>query len=126
VTGRRVAARVTANFERNLDDIRAFLSVADAKQEFDRLIAHLVDEIVPALEQFPNLGTDFLAKAPLSVKGRALFERVAKRAGAEISIRQLSEGEYILLYAVQAEAVVLLSIRHHRQLSFDFKAHWPW
>lgn len=125
MTVRRVAARVTANFERNLDDIRSFLSEADADFEFDRLIAHLSVEIVPTLERFPDLGTDFLAKAPLSVKGRAMFERIARQAGSTFSIRQLTDGEYILLYALEADAATLLAIRRHRQLSFDFNAHWP-
>jgi hypothetical protein len=71
------------------------------------------------------LGTDFLAKAPLSVKGRAMFERIAMQAGPTLSIRQLTDGEYLLLYAVEADAVTLLAIRHHRQLSFDFNSHWP-
>ena len=125
MTARRRAARATANFERNLDDIRSFLSEAGAEFEFDRSIAHLSNEIVPTLERFPDLGTDFLSKAPLSVKGRAMFERVARQAGRTLSIRQLIEGEYIVLYAVEADAVALLAIRHHRQLSFDFNAHWP-
>ena len=125
MTARRRAARLAANFERNLDDIRSFLSEAGADFEFDRLIAHLSDEIVPTLERFPDLGTDFLAKAPLSVKGRAMFERIARQAGPTLSIRQLTDGEYLLLYAVEADAVTLLAIRHHRQLSFDFDAHWP-
>ena len=125
MTGRRPAARAAANFERNLDEIRSFLTEAGAAPEFDRLIAQLSDRIVPTLERFPDLGTDFLAKAPLSVKGRALFERVAKEAGQAISIRQLVDGDYLILYAVESEAVVLLAIRHHRQLSFDFNAHWP-
>jgi plasmid stabilization system protein ParE len=125
VTARRVAVRATANFERNLDDIRSFLSEAGAEPAFARLIAHLSDEIIPALEDFPDLGTDFLAKAPLSVKGRVLFERIAKQAGSALSVRHLTDGEYIILYTVEAGAVVLLAIRHHRQLSFDFNAHWP-
>jgi plasmid stabilization system protein ParE len=125
VTARRVAARVTANFERNLRDIRSFLEDAGAKAEFDRLVAHLLDEVIPTVEQFPDLGTDFLAKSPLSVKGRALFERIAREAGEKLSIRQLTDGDYILLYAVEKDAVHFLAIRHHRQLSFDFTAHWP-
>jgi len=125
VTARRGAVSVAANFERNLDEIRAFLSVADAGHTFDRLISHLSDEIIPTLERFPDLGTEFLARAPLSAKGRALFERVARSAGRDLAIRQLVDGDYILLYAVGKDGVVLLSIRHHRQLSFDFDAHWP-
>jgi hypothetical protein len=36
-------------------------------------------------------------------------------------------GDYLLLYAaMEANCnLVLLSIRHHRQLSFDFATLWP-
>jgi plasmid stabilization system protein ParE len=125
VTARRTAARVSANFERNLAEIRDFLAEAGADAGFDRLIAHLSDEMIPTLERFPELGTDFMSKAPLSAKARAVFERIAREAGARHSIRQLIDGDYILLYAVEDDAVTLLAIRHQRQLSFDFRAHWP-
>jgi plasmid stabilization system protein ParE len=120
-----MAARATANFERNLEDIRAFLSDAGAAHEFERLIAHLSDDIIPTLERFPDLGSEFLVRSPLSAKGRALFERVARLAGSKLSVRQLVDDDYIILYAVQSETIVLLSIRHQRQLSFDFGGHWP-
>ena len=33
--------------------------------------------------------------------------------------------DYLLLYAlIDGATVYLLSIRHHRQLSFDFEGHW--
>jgi hypothetical protein len=31
---------------------------------------------------------------------------------------------YLVLYAQIGEHIHLLSIKHHRQLSFDFEAHW--
>jgi hypothetical protein len=52
-------------------------------------------------------------------------------AGAPDALREYLHGDYLLLYAVvdasaQAQAMVyLLSIRHHRQLSFDFARLWP-
>jgi hypothetical protein len=65
------------------------------------------------------------AWAPLSRDGQALFERLAEAAGASADLRQLIEGDYILLYLVRGDSLYLLSIRHHRQLSFDLGAHWP-
>jgi hypothetical protein len=48
-------------------------------------------------------------------------------AGAVAALREYLHGDYLLLYtAVEAKATVyLLSIRHHRQLSFDFVRLWP-
>jgi plasmid stabilization system protein ParE len=120
-----MAVRITANFERNLEGIRIFLSDGGSKDAFDSLVDALVTRVVPTLEDFPAVGADFLAKAPLSADGRALFERVARLAGTHAEVRQLVEGDYIVLYALRGQSVDLLSIRHHRQLSFDFFGHWP-
>jgi hypothetical protein len=48
-------------------------------------------------------------------------------AGAPDALREYLHGDYLMFYAVMdaQETVVLLSIRHHRQLSFDFYRLWP-
>lgn len=122
---RRRAVRATANFGRCLDRIESFLESADSPREFETLLRRLSEDIVPTLERFPDIGADFLGRAPLSAEGRALFAKVAALAGTEASIRQWVAGNYILLYAVRPEAIYLLAIRHHRELSFDFSGHWP-
>jgi len=116
---------LTANFERNLASIRDFLAAADALPAFDALIGELVENLVPTLERFPDLGADFTGRAPLSVEGRALFERLVELAGDGGQVRQLIEGDYVILYLVRGGSLYLLSIRHHRQVSFDFPGHWP-
>lgn len=125
MTARRVAVKVTANFERNLDRIRDFLSEAGAAPAFEALIEQLGARLVPAIERFPDIGANFAAKAPLSREGQVLFERLVALAGPGAEVRQMIEGEYIVLYLVRARSVFLLSIKHHRKLSFDFSAHWP-
>lgn len=122
---RRVKVFVTANFERNLEEIREFLTAAGADAAFAALITRLSTELVPMLEQFLDLGADFASRAPVSLDGQALFERVVKLAGASADLRQLIEGDYIVLYLVRGDSLFLLSIRHHRQLSFDLSGHWP-
>ncbi len=122
---RRVEVLVTANFERNLEEIREFLASMGAASAFEALTDRLASELIPTLEQFPKLGADFTARAPLSLDGQALFERLVKLAGASSELRQLIEGDFVLLYLVRGDSIFLLSIRHHRQLSFDFPGHWP-
>lgn len=117
--------RVAANFERNLEEIREFLLGAEAEAAFAALVERLEREFIPTLERFPAIGADFLARAPLSPKGLVLFESVVGGAGAGAEIRQWIEGDYIVLYLVEDSTLTLLSIKHHRQLSFDFPGHWP-
>ena len=122
---RRRPVRATANFRRNLGRIESFLESAGAPREFEVLLQALSAEIVPDLERFPEIGADFLGRAPLSADGKALFAKVARLLGPEAALRQLVRGDYILLYALRREAIYLLAIRHHRELSFDFAGHWP-
>jgi hypothetical protein len=125
VKERRVTVLISANFERNLVEIEKFLSDGDARPAFDALIEHLSTDVVPTLERFPEIGADFMAKAPLSVEGRVLFERIAAMAGPDAELRQLIDSDYVILYLLRGGSLILLSIRHHRQLSFDFSGHWP-
>jgi hypothetical protein len=125
VTARRRPVRATANFRRNLDRIEVFLESAGAPQEFDRLLLELSLNIIPDLERFPEIGADFLHRAPLSAEGKALFARVVTLLEPAASLRQLVRGDYILLYELREDGTCLIAIRHHRQLSFDFAGHWP-
>lgn len=48
-------------------------------------------------------------------------------AGTAGALREYLHGDDVMLYAAMDTnaAVCLLSIRHHRQLSFDFARLWP-
>ena len=122
---RAAAVKVTANFERNLASIRDFLVSAEAAPAFAALIDSLSDRVIPAMERFPDIGASFTARAPLSREGQVLFDRVVGLAGPDGEVRQWIEGEYVILYLVRGGSIFLLSIKHHRQLSFDFSGHWP-
>ncbi|HYC36294.1 MAG TPA: type II toxin-antitoxin system RelE/ParE family toxin [Usitatibacter sp.] len=116
---------VTRNFDRNLAAIRDFLEAAGAPAAFGELVGRLASEVIPNLQRFPALGADFIARAPLSADGIALFEKVVKAAGPHSQVRQLIDGDYLILYLAWGDTVYLLSIKHHRQLSFDLLGHWP-
>jgi prevent-host-death family protein len=86
--------------------------------------ARLFEEIVPNLARCPDLGRDFAARAPQSTEGLAALAALRRNAGRDTALREYVTDDYLLLYAVRGDTVFLLSIRHHRQLSFDLRGHW--
>lgn len=120
---RRANVKLTANFEANLDQIEAFLLQADAASAYDALLADLETTVIPNLENFPRIGRPFFDRGAGSVEAHAKIERLARRLG-EGELREYLSGDYLLLYAFIERTVYLLSIKHHRQLSFDFERLW--
>ncbi|MDX1251243.1 MAG: type II toxin-antitoxin system RelE/ParE family toxin [Gammaproteobacteria bacterium] len=120
---KKAVIRVTANFERNLEDIRLFLAENDAGQVFDVLLDHLFETVIPNLGRFPEMGRDFFARKPRSVEGYVRWEKLRKRLG-EASLREYLWSDYLLLYVMKEHQLYLLAIKHHRQLSFDLEGFW--
>ncbi len=118
-------AELTASFLERLDAIEAFLVEADAGPAFDALLSELRATVIPNLRSFPRIGRRYLAHPPQSAE--ALAQLAALRAGAANALREYLHGDYLIMYAaMEAEAtLVLLSIRHHRQLAFNFARLWP-
>ncbi len=84
-------------------------------------MAELRATVIPNLRRFPRIG----ANPPQSAE--ALAQLAALPAGAPDALREYLHDDYLMLYAAtEVDATVyLLSIRHHRQLSFDFAGLWP-
>ena len=120
---------LTASFMARLESIEEFLTAAGAGFAFDDLLAELRATVIPNLSRFPRIGRRYLANPPQSAE--ALAQLAALPTGAPDALREYLHGDYLMLYtvieaAVAADATVyLLSIRHHRQLSFDFAKLWP-
>jgi plasmid stabilization system protein ParE len=116
---------LTASFLERLESIEAFLVEAGAGFAFDDLLAEIRATVIPNLRRFPRIGRRYLANPPQSAEALALL--AAMPAGAPDALREYLHGDYLMLYAVMEsqETVVLLTIRHHRQLSFDFARLWP-
>jgi plasmid stabilization system protein ParE len=116
---------LTASFLERLDAIEAFLVEAQASFAFDDLLAEIRATVIPNLRRFPRIGRRYLANPPQSAEALALL--AAMPAGAPDMLREYLHGDYLMLYAAMEaqETVVLLTIRHHRQLSFDFARLWP-
>ena len=120
---RRATVRVTANFEANLVAIQAFWKGAGAPEAYDRLIGDLTNTVVGNLERHPTIGRPFLDRNALSIEARDRIARLKKRVDAG-ALREYLSGDYLILYTVVASTVYLLSIKHHRQLSFAFGQLW--
>ncbi len=116
---------LTESFLARLDSIEAFLTEADAAFAFDRLLAELRATVIPNLARFPRIGRRYLDHPPQSAEALAQFARLP--AGAATALREYLHGDYLVLYVPMDDraTVYLLSIRHHRQLSFDFARLWP-
>ena len=116
---------LTASFLERLESIEAFLVEANAGFAFDDLLAEIRATVIPNLRRFPRIGRRYLANPPQSAEALALL--AAMPAGAPDALREYLHGDYLVLYVAMdaQEKVVLLTIRHHRQLSFDFTRLWP-
>lgn len=103
----------TANFARNLEALRDFHT--EHPDGFVRAIARLRDAVLPLLRQQPHLGR-------LHHEGqlpRPVIERVRGRLGGG-TLREVLLDEYVILYLVREKQLALLSIRHGREVDFDF------
>ncbi len=123
VSERLLRVDVTASFLERLASIEAFLTEADAAFAYDDLLAGLRDTVVPNLARFPRIGKRYLDQPPQSTE--ALAQLAQLPAGAADALRVYLHSDYLVLYTVTDTTVFLLSIRHHRQLSFDFARLWP-
>ena len=119
--------KLTTNFERNLEEIEAFLIEAGAPYAFDALLDELTDTVIPNLKSFPGMGRLFLERPVRSVEVANGVARLTKKLGSlgkDGELREYVMTHYLLLYARIKGTVYLLSIRHQRQLSFDFETLW--
>lgn len=123
----KLIVKFTANFERNLEEVEAFLLEADVPQAYDALLDELTDTVIPNLERFPVMGRLFLDRPIRSVEvsnGIDNLKRKLDAIGKGGELREYLMSHYLLLYARFDATVYLLSIRHYRQVSFDFQALW--
>ena len=113
---------LTASFLERLDAVEEFLTGADAHFAYDDLLAELRSTVIPNLRRFPRMGRRYLEQPPRSAEAMTQLARLP--AGAPDALRQYLLGDYLILYTQAESTVYLLSIRHHRQLSFDFARLW--
>ena len=111
--------------KRSVDAVMESLTRGLTAKLMHGALAELRAMVVPNLARFPRVGRRYLDNTPQSAE--ALTQLAALPAGAASALREYLHGDYLMLYtAMDANTTVyLLSIRHHRQLSFDFARLWP-
>ena len=120
----KVRPLFTENFAANLDSVRLFLE-PEGRSAFRRLLGRVFDDIVPALCRFPQSGRSFLAHAVRSLEAQALLDRLGAVLREGDDLREFVVDDYIILYLIRRSRLYFLAIKHHRQLSFDFRCLWP-
>jgi hypothetical protein len=121
---KKAVVRITRHFAGNLDTIEVFLLEAAAPGAFSALLDDLFEETIPALERYPDLGTDFFRRRASSREASELETALRMRLGSQTALRALIRGNYLILYGRRDNDIYLLTIKHHRQLSFDFPEFW--
>ena len=115
--------RAAQNFLANLDAISELLLETrpeDAAASFQALQRD-IDELLSLLELHPAIGRPARFLNSRSVQARERAGRVLRLAGS-LQIAELREyvlREYIVLYAASNADVVLLAIKHQRQLRYS-------
>lgn len=100
-----------------------------APQTFDVLLDELNATVLANLERFPKLWRLLVNRRAHSVDvnvGQDRLNLQHNRLGKNVALRKYARTDYLLLNAQVDEVIQLLSIRHHRQPSFDFRALWEW
>jgi ParE toxin of type II toxin-antitoxin system, parDE len=120
----RASVRFTANFDANLADIEAFWTEAGFEEGYDRLLDAIENTVVANLERFPGMGRPFLGAKPDSIEAFLACERLAELEREGGAIREYLLEDYTIFYVHTAEVVNLLSVRHFKQVSFDFEDLW--
>jgi plasmid stabilization system protein ParE len=118
----RIRVELTAGFVERLESIETFLVEADAPQAYDKLLDGLRRTVIPNLRRFPRIGRRYLDQPPQSAE--AMTQLAALPPGAADALREYLHGDYLILYTLTGSTVYLLSIRHHRELSFAFAKLW--
>ncbi len=123
----KIIVKFTTNFASNLASIEQFLAEANAPQAYDLLLDEFLETVIPNLERFPEMGRPFFNRVLRSVETTNAVDRLRKKLLAltadPAELREYIMADYLLLYAQIEGVIYLLSVRHHRQLSFDFDAH---
>ena len=116
----------TDNFEANLAEIEQFWQLNHRAIEYDHLLERLLHTVVPSLEQYPELGKQFLSQDD----GRADPLLVLITTSSHLDkLRELVFDNYVLLYLFDTSAgakspsIQLIAIKHHKQLAFNFTTH---
>lgn len=113
---------VAPGYERALDAALDFLTRNEALPAAEDLLDRALVFLPELLAKFPYAGRDFVVRNPISPRVEEAVEEIHVLMGTDIELREYLLDDYLVLYAIQRQAVYLLTLRHHRQSGFDLGA----
>ena len=113
----------TENFSLNLAPLRLFLE-PEGSAVFERLLDRLFDDIVPMLCRHSQSGRIFIHHPIRSKEARSLSRKLKTFLKKGDELREFVVDDYLVLYLHRDRQVIFLSIKHHRQLSYDLRRFW--
>jgi hypothetical protein len=117
-----IAVRFTPNLEANLADIERCWADNQFPAWFDRLLAELFDTVIRNLENHPCYGRRFFDRQAQTLQALQKTQSVATQLAnvfADGELREYVMTDYTVLYALIADTICLLSIKHHKLLLVD-------
>jgi hypothetical protein len=103
-------------FRTRMREIRQFLVELGAVQAYDRLRDDMPHIIFPTLRTFPLIGKLHLDGAARSTEALMAMAKLPRDAAGRL--RQYVHGDFTILYSAAADAIHLVSIRHHQESTF--------
>lgn len=98
-------------------EISRFVLKQEAVQTYDRLLDDLEHVIYPNLRAFPHIGKPYLEGPVQSTE--ALMATAKLPRNAAHTLRQYVHDDFVILYTVLPDSIHLISIRHHRESTFN-------
>ncbi|AET88549.1 MULTISPECIES: type II toxin-antitoxin system RelE/ParE family toxin [Caballeronia] len=124
---KRFSVRIMGCFDTRLTDIERHYDRTGRLQAFDLLVESLHDRALPLLRRFPAIGRRVLNTNPDTVHALQAYEQVVEATVVASSAPELREyifDDYVLLYLLTDDTIYLVSIRHSKEVSFDFEYLW--
>jgi ParE toxin of type II toxin-antitoxin system, parDE len=109
--------RYSAPYVARMAQIAAFLKEADASPVYRRLLDDISGIVIPNLNAFPLLGKPYFEGPVQSTE--ALMATAKLPRDANKLLRKYIHDDFVILYAVLPDAIHLISIRHHRESTFN-------
>ncbi|GAB5100594.1 MULTISPECIES: hypothetical protein [unclassified Caballeronia] len=124
---RRATVRISSKFKTRIADIERYWIRLDLPESFERMFEALETKAKPLLERFPAIGRVFLNTDPDTYQAILACEELieeTEEAKKRAELREHVFEDYVLLYLLIGDTVLLTSIRHTKEVSFDFDHIW--
>ena len=124
---KRFNVRILGCFDTRLTDIERYCDRTGRLETFGLLVESLHDRALPLLRRFPAIGRRVLNTNPDTVHALLAYEQIVDATVLTSSTPELREyifDDYVLLYLLTDDTIYLVSIRHSKEVSFDFEYLW--